>query len=220
MKKVNILLGILVLILCFAGCGKKEEPVPEVTPEPVYNEEIVIKDSEGKDIVDITTLSKDEFVALSWEQVRDFTEVCLPNYRTTYKIAADYEMQESDWVRIKEMMFWQLFGQIYEEYVQMGEVYDDVEIEIEEFGTDWIYVTPTEEYLRSLTQEEFGEYLNNFYAYHNMEIKETDPETGVETVFDFKPVMTSVSIEEFEEIREQFILEMKDLIEYGSQEQE
>lgn len=203
-------------MFCFVGCGKEEVLEPEPTPVPTpMVDEIVVKDSEGKDIVDITTLTKDEFVALTWEQIRDFTETRLPNYKEIYKIDEDRVMEEADWLYLKELMFWQLFDQVYADYVRVGDVYNDVEIEIDEFGADWIYVTPTKEYLNSLTQSEFGIYLNNFYAFHEMTIMEKDEETGTEKAFDFEPLMVSFSEEEFQTVREQFILEMEELIHFG-----
>lgn len=216
-KYIAMLLICIATIFCLVGCNQEEEVPVEPTTEEVVEEEITIKDSEEKDVIDITSLTKDEFVALTWEQVRDFTEIYLPNYRTIYGISEERVMEQTDWENLKEIMFWQLFGQTYSEYTRVGNVYSDIEIEEETFGADWIYVTPTREYLDSLTKEDFGVYIDNFYAYHEIIIVQPDPETGEEIPFDFSEFVNSLTDEEFKEVKEKFLEAMKEILDFQEQ---
>lgn len=165
-----ILISTLLLSTLLVGCGKKNEEPPETT-EPVVEPpvvEIPVIEEDTSNIVDITSLPKEEWEDLTWEQVRDFTLAFLPSFRETYGIPEDEELDAEDWTRIKGLMFYQLFGQVYEQYIKVGEVYTDVDVveEVEEeggLGADWIYFEPTKEYLESLGPDEIAEYFQNFY---------------------------------------------------------
>lgn len=189
----------LAVVMCvgLSACKKEEEqPVQETNP-PV-EEEIVVneeKNEEGLAIVDITDLTKDEYVDLTWEQVRDFVENRLPNYREIYSIPEDKVMEQADWENLKKIIFWQLYEQSYDAYVKNGEIYHDVEIVEDEYGTDWIYINPTKEYIESLSGEEFIIYLKNFYLYHEI-LSEEDLAT-----FD------QLNPEQIEEVRKFFMQE-------------
>lgn len=171
MKKTSFkaaILPLLILAISLSGCGKKEdpEPTPEPTERPV--EQVIVDTNDGDvEIVNILEVPKEDWPSLTWEQVRDFTEKFLPGFRETYKIPEDKELTESDWEELKGIMFWQLFGQIYEQYIAVGDVYADVEVveevEGEGYGEDWIYFEPTKEYLESLGPNEIAEYFQNFY---------------------------------------------------------
>jgi hypothetical protein len=198
-KKKLLFVSAVMLAMCIglAGC-KKEEPAPTPTPTPSVEtpdstEEIEVADD--KEIIDITKLTKEEFVELTWEQVRDFTEAKLPNYREVYGINADTVMEEIDWVNMKKVMFWQLFNQVYEDYIRVGEVYDDIPVEDNPFGADIIYVEFSEEYLRSLTLEEFRTWMKGYMVFYKYDI----------TLEDGSNAMDVLTEAELEESREAFI---------------
>lgn len=218
-KRMWLGIGIVSIVGILVACmfvsmfsKKKSEPEPIVEENPPVAEEVVeeipIVETTNPDVVDITQLSKDEFVALTWEQIRDFTELRLPNYREIYSIGSDTTMGEEEWLTIKSFQFYQLFGQNMSTYMSVGEVYDDIAIEEDELGNDWIYVCPTEEYINALTDDEFATYMNNFMNFTDNTVAEvhTDPVTGEEskTIFDFH----SLTSEQLAELRQEFIKEM------------
>lgn len=218
-KRIWLGIGIVSIVAILVVCAfismlsKKKpelEPVVEekVPVEEEVVEEIPIVEATNPDVVDITQLSKDEFVALTWEQIRDFTELRLPNYREIYSISDETVMGEEEWLTVKSFQFYQLFGQNMSNYMSVGEVYNDIAIEKDELGSDWIYVCPTEEYINSLTDDEFATYMNNFMNFTDNTVAEvhTDPVTGEETktIFDFH----SLTSEQLAELRKEFIKEM------------
>lgn len=166
-----IVVAIVGVLIVF---NNKDDKTPEPTPQEETESPTVMEEIDkggNSDIVDITSLSKDEFVKLTWEQVKDFVENRLPNYREIYGISSDTVMEQDDWEELKKIIFWQLFDQTYDSYINVGNVSNDVEIEENEWGTDIIYAEPTEEYIDGLSTDEFREYMKGF-----MKFAEAGPE--------------------------------------------
>lgn len=161
----------LLLACVLAGCGKKTDGEAFSSEEPVEESDAIFEientdyNIDWDSIVDITKVPKEEWPDLTWEQIRDFTLVFLPGFREVYGIPQSAELGMEEWEEIKGFMFYQLFGQIYAQYVKVGEVYDDVEIveDTSGYGEDWIYFEPTKEYLESLNPDEIAAYFQAFY---------------------------------------------------------
>lgn len=198
-KKVLIIIaclaivGVIVAIFIF---GKKDDTKPAPTPQeetestPVVEE--IDKEHIQNGVVNILELDKDEFVALTWEQIRDFTESKLPNYQDIYGISKDTVMKQEDWEELKKIMFWQLFNQTYDSYVKVGNVSSDVEVEENIWGTDIIYAEPTLEYIEGLSTSEFLEYMKGFLKF---------AEAGDEAIL----ALSILTDEQIEEMRQEFI---------------
>lgn len=193
-----VIIFVVVAILIFKG-KDNEQKDPTPTPE-TESSEVVEEIDKGNgnnpsgDIIDITALEPDDFVKLTWEQIRDFTEARLPNYREIYGISEDTVMAQEDWEELKKIMFWQLYGQTYDSYVNVGNVSSDVEIETNDWGTDIIYVEPTLEYIEGLSTSEFLEYMKGFLKF---------AEAGDEAI----AALDILNDEQIEEMRQEFIKE-------------
>lgn len=189
---------VLVVVVILIFKGKNNEPKdPAPTPETESTEVVEEIDKgngnqPGGNIIDITALEPDDFVKLTWEQIRDFTEARLPNYREIYGIAEDTVMAQEDWEELKKIMFWQLYGQTYDSYVNVGNVSSDVEIETNDWGTDIIYAEPTLEYIEGLSTSEFLEYMKGFLKF---------AEAGDEAI----TALDILNDEQIEEMRQEFI---------------
>lgn len=199
-KKIIIILACIIsvvaIVVALIVLKKDDEPTPTQpteTESPTVIEEEIEKGGDD-DIVDITKLSKDEFVALTWEQIRDFAENRLPNYREIYGISEKTTMNQEEWEKLKKVMFWQLFDQTYDSYVNVGNVSSDVEIETNNWGTDIIYAEPTKEYIESLSTSEFLEYMKGFLKF---------AEAGDEAI----AALSILTNEQIEEMRQEFMAE-------------
>lgn len=196
-KKVIAIAGVLVVaaLVAFAMLGgksdKKPAPDNKETESTTIVEEIT---ASNKNVVDITELKEDEFVALTWEQVRDFAEDRLPNYREIYGINKDTEMNQAEWEKLKKIMFWQLFDQTYDSYIKVGNVSSDVEVETNIWGADIVYVEPSKEFIDGLSTKEFRDYMKGFLNF---------AEAGAEAV----AAIDSLTDEQVEEMRVEFTKE-------------
>ncbi len=157
MKKIYTIAPLFIItcmLVSITGCGKKEEIVPEVTE---YVEDIFVeKDSSIPNIIE---LSRTEILAMTAAEVQTSVEEYLPNYRATYKIDADREMSEADWLQLRDIICIQLYGSLLDgEPAEAEEVFSD--------DPDAIYYAPTVEAIEAMDLENFAIYLNNMYTYY------------------------------------------------------
>lgn len=150
------LISMLLILVCalFAGCGKEKEVEPEATE--VVEEISVVKDASIPNIIE---LSRTEILAMSATEVKASVEEYLPNYRATYKIDADREMTDEDWLQLRNIICIQLYGSLLD-----GEP-SEVEADFSD-DPDAIYYAPTVQAIEEMDLENFAVYLNNMYTYY------------------------------------------------------
>ena len=154
--------------LTFAGCGKAEEPVAE---EPVMEEEIVETATAQEDLVegpDLRTITEEELYNLPVAQLAAAVESQIPNYRDKFSISEDMEMTDDAWEALRPLLFYSLFGKDIVRYEkEAGITTAEVTVEEDE-NSEYLVGHYTEnelvwfdrEYLESLTDEEFFDWLD------------------------------------------------------------
>lgn len=154
MKKAGNLLLILTLAVSMTACGKEPESTADSTE--VIEEISVEKDSS---IPNISSLSREEILAMTAAEVKASVEEYLPNYRATYKIDEAREMTEEDWLQLRDIICIQLYGSL------LDGTPDEVEDNFSD-DPDAIYYAPTAEAIEAMDLADFAVYLNNMYAYY------------------------------------------------------
>ncbi len=162
-----------VLALCsLAGCGKKE---------PTYVQKETITVSINTAAKAPTEYSQEEFEKLTAAEVKEMVETYLPNYRNVYQIEEDRVMTDDDWLNLKDLMYYQLYGVFLysEEAVALSDVDFSKPGEIMGYdGTyldpNWIYYAPCPEFINQLSDYDFGRYMNGLMAYGNQDMGSND----------------------------------------------
>ena len=184
MKKYFIAVIAIVSALSLAGC-KKEEPVAEVqeevtevsevAEEPVPEEEISV---EGQiQPVDLAPLQEDEFYELDIEVFAESLKIQEPNFRSLLSIDADKELTLEDWQEIKNLVFYSKYGEtVYAYLSRTGKgpkieeepaMDPDTEQALNDFFGGYEVISPTREYIDSLSAKEFFEWVCYVYKRNN-----------------------------------------------------
>ncbi len=178
MKK-NILFFATLLtigVLC-AGCGKEEEEVIPTTHEK-------ISVSINTSVKSPMAMTREELKNLSAPQVKEMVEAYLPNWRAIYGIPADHEMTDEDYLALRDQIYEQLYGK--DEVVVASEGAADIDFShpdqiVGEDGSyldpGWIYYAPCKEYIDTLTDKNFIEYLGDLMEYWGKDLGDTDLST-------------------------------------------
>lgn len=173
MKKKLLLLTICSLLLF--GCGKQE---------PTYVETEIITVSVNTTTKSPTELTQDQFAALSWMEVKEMVETYLPNYHNVYGIPEDKVMEEADWLNLKDIMYYQLYGTFLDSYSSTLAAEVDFSDPSKIVGSDgsyldpnWIYYAPCKEYINGLSSRDFAKYLNGYMAYYGQDMGTNDFQT-------------------------------------------
>lgn len=160
-------------LLTVTGCGQPEEVVPD-TQE-------IIEVSLSTNIKSPLDMTKDELKALSPTEIKEMIEVYLPNYRTVYGIEPDFVMQDNDWMNLRDMIIYQLYGEIvnsvHDEMVSGIDWSKPFEIDAGDgsyYDPDWIYYAPCPEYINGLTLSGFAQYMNGFMEYNGYALSDAD----------------------------------------------
>ena len=201
MKRNLFVLMAIGVVLTATGCGKEEEVV---VPDTV--EEITVSVTTSlKSPVDMT---KEELLALTPAEIKEMVETYLPNYRDIYGIDENTEMTDESWMQLRDLIYYQLYGEIVD--TVLAEIKEDIdfsnptEIEGDDgsmLDPDWIYYAPTVEYIESLSTYEFAEYMDGLMEYSGMELSPDDS-------------FTKMSDEVLEELRQKTIEEQ--CVEWGT----
>ena len=166
LKALSKTICMIMLSLCLFGCGQKQK-------------ENVTLESGAKDTVEenpIFSMTMEEVYALTSEETEKLITEHVKNWRQVYAIDNDHEMSKDDWLAVKGLLGYQLWGREYLEFekkqakntipvtnteVHIEEATADYELP-EEYKTDpdLIYEIPTREYILSLSDEEFIEYMD------------------------------------------------------------
>jgi uncharacterized lipoprotein YehR (DUF1307 family) len=165
MKKKIILLCLttITIVSVFYGCGKKEQTSSVKKKSAPKETTIVVENKKGSEL-DITTLSKKEYAALTWDQIRDFVEEKLPTFREVYGIPEDKKLEQADWEEIKKIIFWQLHNETLEKYLtSVGS--GETETPAPTVDANEIYTNPKAEVIEKLSIGEFRTYMKNFLTY-------------------------------------------------------
>ncbi len=159
--------------LTFAGCGKTEEPVAE---EPVMEEEIATTATAQEDLVegpDLRTITEEEFYNLPVAQLAAAVESQIPDYRDKFSISEDTEMTDETWEALRPLLFYSLFGKDIARYEkEAGITTAEVTVEEDE-NSEYLVGHYTEnelvwfdrEYLESLTDEEFFDWMDAYLEF-------------------------------------------------------
>ena len=179
MKKRIVAIAIMgaTLVSLFTGCGSKAP-----AEEPATEEEVVVEAPEAKEYdVDFRTITEEEYYNLPIDVFAEAIQEQLPDWRDKFAVSQDLEMTEDRWRDLKELMFYSLFGYDLATYInrngigesgyptaEVEELLDSEELDEEEQLR--LYVFFTEEFLDSMTDEEFFEWEDKWYEYtHNKE---------------------------------------------------
>ncbi len=170
-NKTRTAAALLLLIgtALLAGCGKAEE-VLEPIEEVINSEEALGEDASGVPL--LTDLTMQTLYDMPEGDFRKLVEVRLPNYRSVYKIDDDRELTDADWAEIRSFFGYQLFGKEYIRYEHTRKrttdsaAHEAAKITASsDYGEDAIYLTPTLEYIQSMSTEEYAEYLNGMQEF-------------------------------------------------------
>lgn len=159
MKK-NIFLLLLSTIL-LTGCGGKK--VEEKVDEIENAVEVITVQLDMDERLAKLPQSKEELFALSLEEFKAMINECIPNYREHFRVSEDYEINDLDWENFRTILSYELF--------RSAKIEEEVEATPD---PNEIYYAPTEEYLNSLSQEEFVEYLSGLQKYIYPDIENVD----------------------------------------------
>jgi hypothetical protein len=110
----------------------------------------------------LVEMTREELEALSASEIKELFEAQLPNYREIYGIEDDYEMQEGDWLTLRGLLEYQLYG--VEETA--ADITTAAEPETENNDPDRIYYAPTVEEITAMSTADFAAYLNAMCAYY------------------------------------------------------
>ena len=184
-KNISFVLVAIMFTLLFSGCSEKE---------PTYVQSEVITVSINTMTKAPTELSAVEFEKLTTPEVKEMIETYLPNYREVYGIDKDREMSEEDWLQLKDLMYYQLYGDFLNSYQEELASSIDFSKPFEIMGDDgtyldpnWIYYAPCSQYIKQLSVYDFGKYMNGLMAYTGQDLGSND--------------FTTMSEEELEELR-------------------
>lgn len=168
MKKKLVLGLLLGLSVFFVGCGQQ----PVVEPDT----EEIIEVSINTTVKSPMDLSKDELINLSAEEIKEMVEIYLPNYRDIYGISEETVMSDEDWMNLRDLMVYQLYGVVvstYKDYlranIDWSKPFEIVGDDGSYLDPDWIYYAPSREYIAGLSTEEFANYMHDFMAYNGYE---------------------------------------------------
>ena len=174
MKKRIVAIAIMgvTLVSLLTGCGNKI-----AAEEPVTEEEVVVEAPEAKEYdVDFRTITEEEYYNLPIDVFAEAIQEQLPDWRDKFAVSEDLEMTEDRWRDLKELMFYSLFGYDLATYINRNGISESEypTAEVEEFlGSEELdeeeqlrlYVFFTEEFLDSMTDEEFFEWKAEWYKY-------------------------------------------------------
>ncbi len=174
MKKRIVAIAIIgaTLVSLFTGCGSKAP-----AEEPATEEEVAVEAPEAKEYdVDFRTITEEEYYNLPVDVFAEAVQEQLPDWRDKFAVSEDLEMTEDRWKDLKELMFYSLFGYDLATYINRNETSEseypaaEVEeiLESEELSEEEqlrLYVFFTEEFLDSMTDEEFFEWKDKWYEY-------------------------------------------------------
>ena len=182
-KTVSILLIGIMSASILVGCSNKKEPIAETNEreevvvddvsaeEPVMEEEITETATAQEDLVegpDLRTITEEEFYNLPVAQLAAAVESQIPDYRDKFSISEDMEMTDDAWEALRPLLFYSLFGKDIVRYErEAGITTADVTVEEDE-NSEYLIGHYTEnelvwfdrEYLESLTDEEFFDWLD------------------------------------------------------------
>lgn len=186
---------ILLLLLCsifLIGCGKTEEDINSssvsnniITNDTSYtisekNQQYDdFKDLNISNTKDLSSLTKEEFLDLSIEDIKKIIAVNTEDYKQTYHITKE-ELTDSDWENLKFILYYQMYGSEGLEYyfgsnldqnllekIQLVMPRDEIIKNYELTEEEANYLLPTSEYILSLTNEEFLNWLKNASEYYD-----------------------------------------------------
>lgn len=162
MKKPVCILICCCSLLLFTACNDK-----------AVTDEVIVESSTTEEVKEnpIFLLTMDEVYHLTAEETEKLITENEPDWRTIYKIDSDYVMGPDDWLAVRDMLGYQLFGKEYLTYkpepvtITDTKIYteeNDAEMEsLYEKDPDLIYEMPTRSYILSLSDEEFIKYMDN-----------------------------------------------------------
>lgn len=177
-RKMLIILC-LSAVLCLTACGKQEEKAPskeqiEVTDTQLQTDVQTVPEEKAPDI---ETITREEFRKLSPHDIQLIAEQYIGDYKAVYGISKNHEMTDADWATIGGFMEYQLFGKLSED----DPVYKQKQLEREKdrimasiSGNDASYMIMNEEYIMSLSEEEFLSWFKEASQYYGIEL--TDEE--------------------------------------------
>lgn len=160
MKKKILFILCSILCLSFIGCGEEEVIV---IPDTV--EEIIVTVDSSSTIKSPIDMTKEELLSLNAQEIQEMIEIYLPNYRDAYGIDEDRVLTDGDWLELRDYIYYQIYGEIAPS--QPIEVEETIEIDTSD--PNWIYYSPTVEFLTNMTTEEFAEYMNGMSQYYGVE---------------------------------------------------
>ncbi len=174
MKKRIVAIAIMgaTLVSLFTGCGSKAP-----AEEPATEEEVAVEAPEAKEYdVDFRTITEEEYYNLPIDVFAEAIQEQLPDWRDKFAVSQDLEMTEDRWRDLKELMFYSLFGYDLATYINRSGIgeseYPAAEVEefldseeLDEEEQLRLYVFFTEEFLDSMTDEEFFEWKDKWYEY-------------------------------------------------------
>lgn len=168
----RVLIAALFATLLVAGCGESE---------PTYEQREVISVSINTNAKNPMEYTPEEFRELSLEEIKEMIETYLPNYKNVYGIEASREMTDEDWFQLKDLMYFQLYGDVLYSYddalsdgIDFTKPFEIVGVDGGYLDPDWIYYAPCEQYIDTLNNFEFGKYMNGFMAYTNQNAEGVD----------------------------------------------
>ena len=161
MKKVILLASVAVLL--FSGCDNK---TGEVEGTPIEDTIQIITVPQEPAIFSGFPATQEELFAMSLEDFKAAVESNIPNYRKYFIIDEDRVLTDEDWETIRTLVSLELFGSTRPD---VSEETEDAASDETETDPNEIYYNPDSEYIRSLTDEEFVEYLAGLQAYLNPE---------------------------------------------------
>lgn len=201
MKKRLVLLALMsTLVFTLTGCGEEEVVIPDTVEE--------ISVSVNTSVKSPLDMTKEELKTLTPAEIKEMIETYLPDYRAVYGIDADRVMEDNDWMQLRDLIYYQLYGEIIDTPLEEAKAAIDFSQPDKIVGHDgsyldpnWIYYAPTKEYFDTLSYYEFAQYMNNLLIYSGYELTEGE---------DF----TKMDDDSLKQIKEKTIEEMA--VEWGS----
>ena len=155
--KNKLLLFISLLCICLTGCGKKDittkienqtDNIIETETEDSIIPDSIIQRLENVEN-SIFNMSKKDLLALSPAEIKEIIEKQLPDYRKIFIIDEDYEMTDSDWSNIRDII-------VIDRYKSLN---DQSNSSSNNIDTNLI----NKEEIEKMSIEEFKQYLPELY---------------------------------------------------------
>jgi hypothetical protein len=160
-----MMLGILCIFsLAACGRGSDADSTEAEATETTETIQVSVAEEDGPLLKDMT---REDLNALTAEEIQELVEAQLPNYRDIFIIDEDREMSEDDWLLLRDLLVYQMYGaeETTEDTTSQSSVSSSVLSS--EDDPDRIYFAPTVDEINAMSTQEFAEYLNSMCAYYN-----------------------------------------------------